>query len=242
MKIYLEYIFIINYLLDFMILYGTKRILKINKSNYRLLISSLIGSLSTFILLINISNLLLFIIKIILSIIMIIISFGKQNLKENIFYFYLISITIGGIIYLFDLKTTPYLNMFLITILTPIILYILIHEYTNFKLNIKDKYDVLITINNKDYHLEGFIDTGNRLKSPISNKSVILVNLKLPLDNVLYIPYKALNTTGIIPCLKPQKVLINGQHINNCLIGLSKDKFSLNGLNCILPNILKEIL
>ena len=51
MKIYLEYIFIINFLLDFMILYGTKRILKINKLNIRLLLSSLIGSLSTFLLL-----------------------------------------------------------------------------------------------------------------------------------------------------------------------------------------------
>ena len=173
---------------------------------------------------------------------MIIISFGLNNIKENTFYFYLISIIVGGFIYLFDIKLNPYLNMLIILILTPIIIYILIKEYTNFKLNIKDKYKVLITINKKDYLLEGFIDTGNRLKSPISNKSVILVNLKLPLDNVLYIPYKALNTTGIIPCIKPEKVLIEGKFINNCLIGLAKDKFSLNGENCILPNILKEIL
>ena len=39
-----------------------------------------------------------------------------------------------------------------------------------------------------------------------------------------------------------EKVLIEGKFINNCLIGLAKDKFSLNGENCILPNILKEIL
>ena len=242
MKIYLEYIFIINFLLDFMILYGTKRILKINKLNIRLLLSSLIGSLSTFLLLININNIELSIIKIIISIIMIITAFGLNNLKENIFYFYLISIIIGGIIYLFNIKTNPYLNMIIIVILTPIIICIMIKEYNNFKNNIKDKYNVTITINNKNYHLEGFIDTGNRLKSPISNKSVILVNLKLPLDNVLYIPYKALNTTGIIPCIKPQKVLIEGKNINNCLIGISKEKFSLNGINCILPNTLKEII
>ena len=105
MKIYLEYIFIINFLLDFMILYGTKRILKKNTSNLKLIISSIIGSFSTFILLINISNLSLFIIKIILSIIMITISFGITNLKENILYFYFLSIIIGGLIYLFDLKT-----------------------------------------------------------------------------------------------------------------------------------------
>lgn len=242
MKIYLEYIFIINFLLDFMILYGTKRILKKNTSNIKLIISSIIGSLSTFILLINVSNNQLFIIKIILSIIMIITAFGSNNIKENIIYFYLISIIIGGLIYLFDLKTNPYLNMFLITILTPFIIYTLIKEYTKFKTTIKDKYVVNIIIKNKEYKLEGFIDTGNRLKSPISNKSVILVNLNIPVDNALYVPYKALNTTGIIPCLKPEKVLIDGKTISNCLIGISKDKFSLNGENCILPNILKEIL
>ena len=242
MKIYLEYIFIINFLLDFMILYGTKRILKRNTSNYKLIISSVIGSFSTFILLINVSNIELFIIKIILSIIMNITAFGSNNLKENILYFYLISIIIGGLIYLFDLKTNPYLNMFLITILTPVIILIIIKEQTNLKTTIKDKYLVNITIKNKEYNLEGFIDTGNRLKSPLSNKSVILVNLNIPIDNALYVPYKALNTTGIIPCLKPEKVLIDGKNISNCLIGISKDKFSLNGENCILPNILKEIL
>lgn len=242
MKIYLEYIFIINFLLDFMILYGTKRILKINKKNKRIILSSLIGSLSTFILLVNISNLSLFILKILLSIIMIITAFGSNNLKENILYFYLISIIIGGLIYLFDLKTNPYLNMLFILIITPVIVYILLKEYTKLKITIKDKYIVNITIKNKEYNLEGFIDTGNRLKSPISNKSVILVNLNIPLENVLYVPYKALNTTGVIPCLKPEKIEIEGKNITNCLIGISKDKFSLNGENCILPNILKEIL
>lgn len=242
MKIYLEYIFIINFLLDFMILYGTKRILKKNSSNIRLIISSLIGSTTTFILLLNISNNLLFIIKIIISITMIITAFGSNNLKENILYFYLISIIIGGLIYLFDLKTNPYLNMLLITILTPIIIYILIKEYNNFKTTIKDKYIVNIYIKNKQYNLEGFIDTGNRLKSPISNKDVILVNLNIPLENIIYVPYKALNTTGVIPCIKPEKVLVDGKIISNCLIGISKDKFSLNGENCILPNILKELL
>ena len=68
MKIYLELVFIINYLLDFMILYGTKRLLKINKSYIRLFVGSLIGSITTFILFFDISNSLLFIIKIIIRI------------------------------------------------------------------------------------------------------------------------------------------------------------------------------
>ena len=132
--------------------------------------------------------------------------------------------------------------MMIIIFISPIVIYILLKEINNFKLHLKDKYLVTITYKNKEYKLEGFIDTGNRLKSPISNKPIILVNLKLPLENVLYIPFKALNHDGIIPCIKPDKVEIDCKKIDNCLIGISKDKFSLNGLNCILPNKLKEIL
>lgn len=242
MKIYLEYIFIVNFLLDFMILYGTKRILKINKSNIRILISSIVGSFTTILLFFNITNSILLLVKIILSLIMIIISFGLTNILENTFYFYLISILLGGLIYLFDLRTNPYLNMMIIISITPVVVLILLLERKNLKLHLKDKYLVTIYYKNKEYKLEGFIDTGNRLKSPISNKPIILVNLKLPLENVLYVPFKALNTNGILPCIKPDKIEIDGIKIDNCLIGISKDKFSLNGLNCILPNKLKEIL
>lgn len=242
MKVYLEFVFIINFLLDFMILYGTKRLLKINKTIIKVIIGSLIGSITTFILFIDISNLLLFIIKIIISSLMIIVSFGFNNFFKNIFYFYMISIILGGFIYLFDLSSNYYFNMFILLICFPIIIYIFIKEVRNYRLNYKDKYDVCIYFDNKKYRLEGFIDTGNRLESPIKKEGVILVNLKINCNNVIYIPYKALNYTGIIPCFRPDKIIINNKNITNCLVGLSNDKFNINGINCILPNKLKEDL
>ena len=83
---YYELIFIINYLLDFMILFGTKRLLKINTSIYRIIIGSLIGSITTIVLFIDISNSLLFFIKVIISIIMIISSFGFKHFFRNILF------------------------------------------------------------------------------------------------------------------------------------------------------------
>ena len=104
MKIYIELVFIVNFLLDFIILYGTKKLLKLNKSNKRLLLASTIGSLSTIIIFLKITNIILIILKILLSLILIIVSFGKSNILINTFYFYLISIIVGGTIYLFDLN------------------------------------------------------------------------------------------------------------------------------------------
>ena len=60
MKMYYEFIFLLNFMLDFMILYGTKRLLKINKTNYRILLGSLFGSLTTSIIFIDINTILLF--------------------------------------------------------------------------------------------------------------------------------------------------------------------------------------
>lgn len=225
-----------------MILYGTKRILKINTSIIRIYLGSLIGSLSTFLLFIKINSISLFLIKIIISTLMILISFKKNNFLTNIFYFYLISILIGGVIYLIDLKSNYYLQLLLIIIITPIIIYVFAKELLKHKEIYKNKYIVKIKYKNKIYKLEGFIDTGNRLISPIKKEAVILVNLNINSNKIIYVPYKALNTNGVIPCIKPDEVIIDNKTFNNCLIGLAKDKFSLNGLNCILPNKFKEEL
>ncbi len=242
MKIYIELVFIVNFLLDFIILYGTKRLLKLNKSNKRLLLASIIGSLSTIIVFLKITNIILIILKILLSLILIIVSFGKNNILINTFYFYLISIIVGGTIYLFDLNKSLYFNYLILIILSPIIIYLLIKELNKHRLNINDKYLVEITISKKKYKLEGFIDTGNRLSSPIKKEPVILVNLKINYNKVIYIPYKALNTEGIIPCIKPDKIMINNKQIKNYLVGLATDKFTIDNVNCILPNKLKEDL
>lgn len=242
MKIYFEVILILNFLLDFMILYGTKRILKIKKSIIRTILGSILGTITTIFLFIKINSLTLFFIKLIISSLMILVSFGYKNYFQTILYFYLLSIIIGGFIYLFDLKQTSYFYYLSILILSIIIINIIIYELLQYKEKYHNKYLVTIYYQNKKYNLEGFIDTGNRLISPIKREAVILVNLNINSKRVLYIPYKALNTSGIIPCIRPDKVIINKKEFTNCLIGLSKDKFELNGLDCILPNKFKEEL
>ena len=235
---YFEIIMILNFLLDFMILYGTKRILKINNKLYRIFISSFIGSFTTFILLIDINSFLLLFIKLLLSIVLIIISFGFNNIVKNTLYFYMISIIIGGCIYLLDINTSN--NYLYLIILSFIVIYILVYEFNNYKNNYSCKYLVDIYYKNKVYKLEGFIDTGNRVKS-FDNKPIILVNLNIKSNNIIYVPYLTLNNKGVIPCIKPDRVIINKKDLSNCLIGLVRDKFSLKE-DCILPNKFKEEL
>lgn len=242
MKIYLEFIFLINFLLDFMILYGTKRVLKLQRNLFRLMLGGMIGSFTTVFLLIDVGGIALFFIKACFSFLIVLIAFGKKHLFENVFYFYLISIILGGGIYLFDLNTSDSFYYLILLVGSPFLLYLVVQELVRYRNTYSNKYEVFIYIKKKLYRMEGFIDTGNQLTSPFKGEPVILVNLELPIDRVIYVPYKALNTSGVIPCIRPDKVIINQKEFKNCLIGFAKDKFQLHGLNCILPNKFKEEL
>ena len=133
-KMYIELIFIVNFLLDYMILYGTKRLLKRKNKNIRLLLGSILGSSTTIFLFINITNIKLIIIKIFISILMNLTSFGKKEVLKNTFYFYLISITLAGSIYLLDLTKIKDFYFIILIVITPIIIKTFITEWNNYKL------------------------------------------------------------------------------------------------------------
>lgn len=240
MKVYLDSLLILNLFIDYFILYGTKKLLKRKISIKRLILGSIIGSLTTFTIFLKLTSLKLLVIKLVLSIFIILVTFGKKNFIENIFYFYIISIIIGGLLYLINIR----LNYFSLLLVIPIIINIYIKKTKEYKLNIKNNYIVEIIIKDKVYKLEGMIDTGNRLEDPYKKRGVILANINIDYKKYkyLYVPYHALNYNGLIPCIKPDKIIIDNKIINNYLIGISKDKFNLNGSECILPNKIQEDL
>lgn len=242
MKVYIECIFILNFLIDYYILKGVSKVLNQTTTNKRIFLSCIIGSMTTFFIKVKISNFTLIIIKLLISIIMIRIAFGKSKIFQNVFYFYEISVMVGGFIYLMHWNQTFYINMILLLGIIPIILKLIIKEYKKYKCILKDHYQVKILVKNHIYQFNGFIDTGNHLKCPISKKSIILVDQDLPKEYSYFIPYKALNYEGVLEILKPDKIWIEEKEIKNCLVGLSKYKMNLEGHNCILPNSLKEEL
>lgn len=256
MKIYLDFVFIINFFFDFLLLFGTSKILKRIVSLKRLILGSIVGAISLFLLFLPLTSLTLFLLKILLSVAIITTTFGKKNIIQNLIYFYILSVILGGSLYLLDI-TTAYkntglifikkrylLNTILILISSPIIIYLYIKEHYSYKNKISNKYKVEIHLNNKKYKLEAILDTGNNLSDPYKKRPIILIDeiVDSKRKKIIYVPYKALNTEGVIPCILPDKVIVNDKEYKNILIGLSKDKFSLNGISCILPNKLKEDL
>ena len=263
MVIYLDIVFFINFIIDFSLLLTINIALKRYSKISKLLLSSLFGSISLFSLFISIPKLLLIILKIIIAFLMVIIAFNYKNIKytfSNLIYFYMVSIILGGFLYFLKIEfsyshtgfvfyyhglTINYLFLFLFF---PFILYVFIKSITILK-EIKNYYYELTIIFDSTFKLTipAFLDTGNKLRDPVTNKPIILINKKLlkgkyNIRSPMYIPYNSLNHHSLLECFKPERLYLDKKELKNYLIGLSETSFKLNGIECLLNyQILEEL-
>ena len=255
MKIYIDLILILNFFLDLILELSVAIILKREITFYRLIISSFIGGLSVILLFLKINNLSLFVLKVIISIIMILISFKFKNIKyffNNILFFYINSIVLGGFLYFINLNLSNnkgvifihnnlYPNFITLVILSPIIIYLYIHELNKLKNNYHNYYDVCIYLNGNKYSYVGYFDSANNLK--YKNHPVILINeKKIKVDKYFMMPYQALNHIGLLKIIKIDKLLINNKLVRNCFLGLMEHDLNIDGVDILLNNKIGGIL
>lgn len=255
MTIYIDLIFLINFILDLLLLLTVNIALKRYMHMKRLLLGALFGSISLLSLFIPINNVVLFMFKIIMGIIMCLIAFGYKNLKYtfyNIIYLYMTSIILGGFLYYLKVEFSYNHNGFIfyyeglavnyifLLLIAPLILYVFSKSTKALK-EIKNYYYKVKIIFNNDYEytLTGFLDTGNKLIDPITNKPIILINKKkikgkVPIRSPMYVPFNSLNNHGLLECIKPKFLSINDIELKGYLIGLSDNSFKLNGIECLL--------
>ncbi len=237
MTVYIDLIFIINFIMDLYILSGVKFLLKLNTKFYRIIISSLIGSISLIILFIRLSTLEINILKLLISIIMVLVAFGHYKFFNRLFYLYVISIVLGGSIYLINdalgyeisgfifIENGYNVNLIILLLISPVILFLYIREYLEQKKKINTIYQVTIKFKNKIINLEGFLDTGNKLVDPYFKRSIILVNKKfidLRGKKVIYVPFHSLNNNGLLKCITCEYILIDNIKYYDILIGINE--------------------
>lgn len=242
MKVYLDLIILINFVYDFLILTSTSVLLKRNIPLKKIILGSLIGLFSICTLFLNLNNIVLLFFKFILSLIMVIFTFGNKNICENTFYFYLITIIIGGSQYM--LTGNAYqVNIIMMIIISPIILGIYLYAMKKYKTDLKKIYDCIIIDKDNTYNLKGFMDTGNTLIDPITKLPVIMINKRISFksNKIFYVPYKVINGESILKCIKVDKVFINSKEVE-VLLGLIDESVLNNHIDIILnENIRGEI-
>ena len=184
MVYYVEYVFVENFIIDFILLFITGKLIKRVIIFKRLIIASLVGSLYVILTFyIGREFMAFFIVKFSISVLMIMIAFDSKGILTNIrviICFYITSLIMVGIIsalyYLTYDKLT--VNAIIMSIFTG---YAALHFF--FK-EIKDRINrhnykrtVNVSIGGISKTFRGYIDTGNELTDPMTGKHVMVVNI-----------------------------------------------------------------
>ncbi len=262
MKMYVDLIILLNFFLDFILLFTVSVILKRNVSLKRISLGALAGAISIIALFINFSSFTLFIFKIFISIIMVLITFSFKDFKytlNNLIYLYLVSIILGGFLYYLNnelsYKNTGLIffhsgvsiNWLIIILSAPVITFIYVKQTKKLKEEYAKKYEMKLTfLNGKTISLTGFLDTGNGLKDPYKKRPIIIISkdkLNGYHPKTILVPCLTVNKESLLKCFRIKKLVINNHVISKeVLVGISDNNFNIEGVDCLLhENIIKEI-
>lgn len=236
---YIDLFFIFNVIMDYIIIMSTSILLKRRTSYIRMILSSLIGGISSLVLFTSLNKI---VIEIVSIVIMVFISFGYKGIRyliNNILYMYILSTLLGGIIYLFNIKVSNsvFLTYLIIIVISIEIMILYIKENKKMRSIYNNYYKVDIYFKDREkLSLIGFVDTGNNLYDPYKKRPVIIVpNKYIKEDKYILVPYHTINGNGLLKCIKPDIIFIDGiGYKGNVLIGFS-DSFNFDdGVDVIL--------
>lgn len=259
MKLYLDLIFFLNFSFDFMLLLTVSVVLKRNVSFKRIFMGALIGAMSIFCLFIKISSFTLFLFKLFISVIMIIVTFKFKDFSyfiKNMGYFYMVSIILGGFLYYLNIEFSYKqeglvfyhhglsINFVILVIISPIILYNYIRQARFFRKSVSYYHNVSLMYKGIKYNLFGYLDTGNTLKSPYSNKCVSIINKNILTDisdsDVIYIKTSTVSSSKLMKCIKVSYLKIDNKYIYDALVGISYEDILFDGVDILLNRDILE--
>ena len=187
--VYIDELFILNAVINFILLFVTKRIIRSNSSNPRLFLGSVIGAIyAIFMFLPSAKFIYSFVGKLIFSLVLVAITYDVKKFKKYIRavgVFYLVSFVFGGSAYAILSFTSGNEKMHMtlkILVTSTVIAYIFITFLTSYykRLAIREsKFTSLsVFMDNKSACINCLIDTGNSLYEPLSDLPVIVVEFE----------------------------------------------------------------
>lgn len=136
------------------------------------------------------------------------------------------------------------INVFILLMITPLILYTYSKEMRTYKAKYSTLYEMEVILkNHQKLKLTAFLDTGNRLRDPYLRRPIIIINdiLKVKEENYILVPFRTIGGQDYLKCFEVDCVKINGATIKKVLLGISKEKVKMEGVDCIIgTNLLEE--
>lgn len=218
--VYLDVFFMINFIMDYMIILITSRIAKVKKKRIRQLAGAGCGALYSVIVIKPLTNHLfkITLVNILIAAVMVLISFGFTSASvyiKNVFLLFVVSFTMSGIInYLYystvigkyvrnvlsgnSNKVVNARKFILVSVLAYILLSAIVRIIFSVRKDMELYYDVKITFRGKSVVVRGLYDTGNGLIEPVSGKMVHIAEYKI-LKPLLEGDEKAKENIYVIP-------------------------------------------
>lgn len=218
--VYLDVFFMINFIMDYMIILITSRIAKVKKKRIRQLAGAGCGALYSVIVIKPLTNHLfkITLVNILIAAVMVLISFGFTNASvyiKNVFLLFVVSFTMSGIInYLYystvigkyvrnvlsgnSNKVVNARKFILVSVLAYILLSAIVRIIFSVRKDMELYYDVKITFRGKSVVVRGLYDTGNGLTEPVNGKMVHIAEYKI-LKPLLEGDEKAKENIYVIP-------------------------------------------
>ena len=194
MTLYVDIIFLENIIMNSIILLATAIIMKAQIKIWRILVSSIIGSIYAII--IYVSNIEIYsnvFLKLLLSVVIVYIAFKPPNIKsffKHIVIFYLTSFTFGGVAFALLYFVSPQdilyqdgvfigtypIKMILAGGILGFIIITLSFKNIKGKLSHKDMYcNLKLYSGGNEENITAIVDTGNFLRDPITKMPVVVV-------------------------------------------------------------------
>lgn len=251
--IYVDILFLLNFFITYLLLLTTKKLLKCDAKQYRLILAAVLGGAYSMVIFVpSLMNFVSLLGKLLSAILIVFVAFGFrtwQKFAKGILFFFSSSFLFVGIMIGLWLTFIPngliinnasiYFNINAkILILSSLLAYLLssliikIHNRVTAKNQI---YAVEVNHDGNKVTFNALADTGNKLREPFSNSPVIVVDsniVALLFDGspVRVVPYHTVSGDGILNAYKADCVYISTVKekvkLENQYIALSKEKFS----------------
>ncbi|MDQ0253808.1 stage II sporulation protein GA (sporulation sigma-E factor processing peptidase) [Evansella vedderi] len=228
LQIYLDVIWLLNFLVDFLLLSLTSIVLKRNVKRLRLLLGAFIASLYVFFLFTPYDWIAIHpVVKSIYSILIIFATFGFYRFRLFIqawLTFFFVNFAVGGGLlglHFFLETDTSFINgtfatqtsgfgspisWLFVLIGFPVMYWYSKQNLANIeteKIRYDQIYPVLVKVAGIHLHLKGFVDSGNRLEDPFTRKAVMIIDMtdvgdQFP-DSVVQFTKKPMFSDGTLP-------------------------------------------
>ncbi len=249
MEIVVEYVLLQNFIIDFLIFKTTAKVLKI-KCRF-IFLASILGSFVALVLpIFNLSTYAEFILKILLAIVLVSITFSYSKFLTFLkiyFTFFFCTFLYGGVSYFFiqafgQLHT---LIVLIIVIITYLIFNFLLRSINRRKAIENFCFEVKLENEGKEWSFKGFLDTGNLLFDPVTQRPVSLVSYKVfqklfdvDLAEILankfdksdiklahFIPLGTVTNSGKVLAFEIDKIVVGDKEVEKPILALCLKNF-----------------